>query len=259
MSDLTVTLIQQALAWEDSEANLAAFGAAIEGIESKPDLIVLPEMFASGFTMTPAAAAQPMDGPAVQWMQGTAARTGAVLLGSLAIHSDKGFTNRAIWTEPDGTQIMYDKRHLFRMAGEHEVYTAGDRIATCMCRGWRIRLFICYDLRFPGWMRNLHKAYDLAVVVANWPAMRAEHWQTLLRARAIENQVFVVGVNRVGTDGNGVDYAGQSMVVDPVGNVIFDAAGNTGAFTVTLPSAVMDQWREQFPAWQDADHDLYKP
>jgi omega-amidase len=168
------------------------------------------------------------------------------------------FFNRLVWARPDGKLITYDKKHLFRYAGEEKVYTAGRHPVTLDLNGWRIRPFICYDLRFPIWVRNLNQAYDLAVFVANWPARRAAHWRALLRARAIENQAFVAAVNRVGTDGNGFEYSGHSALIDPTGKVIFEEENKACVPTLQLNYKVLTNYRAQFPAWMDADDDLIK-
>ena len=258
MPDLTVTLVQSELVWEDSAANLAALGGQLSSGAMDTDLIVLPEMFASGFSMNPAPIAQRMDGPAVAWMSAVAAEQNAAVAGSLIIAEGGKYYNRLIWAAPDGGLATYDKRHRFRMAGEHDVYAAGDRLLTVNWRGWRIRPFICYDLRFPLWTRNLGNAYDVALFVANWPERRAPHWRQLLVARAIENQCYVVGVNRVGTDGNGVFYSGDSAVIAPEGEVLFESRIDAGCHTHVLSRHRLDAYRKSFPAWMDADHDLLR-
>ncbi|MEO0731238.1 MAG: amidohydrolase [Bacteroidota bacterium] len=212
MEDLKVTLIQADLRWEDPTANRGYLSRLMAQISEPTDLIVLPEMFTTGFTMNPARHAEPEN--SVNWLAEQAAKTGAVVTGSQAIvHGDK-YYNRLFWVQPDGSYEHYDKRHLFTLAGEHEHYTAGEQRLLVQLKGWTICPLICYDLRFPVWSRN-REEYDLLIYVANWPAQRAYDWQTLLRARAIENQCYVVAVNRVGTDGNGHQYRGDSCVIDP--------------------------------------------
>lgn len=259
MSDLRVALIQKNLEWEQIEANLAGFDASIDGVEGDVDLIILPEMFSTGFSMNPTGLAESIEGKAVTWLRQKARDNGAVLTGSLMIEEQGRYFNRLVWATPDGDMATYDKRHLFRYAGEEKIYTAGGKIITLVCKGWRIRPFICYDLRFPIWTRNLNLDYDLAVFVANWPAKRSAHWRSLLIARAIENQSYVIGVNRVGTDGNGLDYDGCSMVVAPTGEIITEAVKEEAVLTATLQSDRLDGYRQAFPAWKDADTDLSAP
>ena len=256
MPDLTVTLVQAELAWEDPEANRRALAETIAAMDAPADLIVLPEMFTTGFSMNAAPLAETMDGPTVAWVQETARTSGADVTGSFIAKENGRFFNRLVWARPDGTLFTYDKRHLFRMLGEEKIYSAGDRLLTVEINGWRIRPFICYDLRFPAWSRNLDNAYDLAVYIANWPARRAGHWQALLAGRAIENQCYVVGVNRVGVDGNGLSYSGDSSVIDPAGEILFSQSSIPAIHTQTLSKEILDTWRRDFPAWRDADDGL---
>ena len=214
MQNLIITYIQTELVWENVQANLEMLDNKIEAIENPTDLILLPEMFSTGFSMNPAKFAETMQGSAVTWMMKKAAEKSAVITGSLMIEEGGRYFNRLVWAKPDGRMLTYDKKHLFRMTGEEKVYRAGTHQLTVELKGWRIRPFICYDLRFPVWMRNSQNPYDLAIVVANWPAAREVQWQTLLRARAIENQSYVIGVNRVGVDGNEIEYNGYSCVID---------------------------------------------
>jgi predicted amidohydrolase len=258
MPDLTVTLVQSDLAWEDSDANLSHLDAQLSGIAGGTDLIVLPEMFATGFSMNPAPIAQGMDGPAVQWMSELAKQRNAAVTGSLIITEDGKYYNRLIWATPEGETAAYDKRHRFRMAGEHDVYAAGNTLLTVAWRGWRVRPFVCYDLRFPMWTRNLGNAYDLAIFVANWPERRSPHWRQLLIARAIENLAYVVGVNRVGTDGNGHPYSGDSAVIAPDGEVLFEKRFDPCVHTAVLSRDRLETYRETFPAWMDADEDMLR-
>jgi predicted amidohydrolase len=258
MQDLTLALIQADLAWEDPDANLQWFDRRIERIRENVDLIVLPEMFTTGFSMQPDRLAQPMDGPAVAWMRHRSRQANAHIVGSLII-VDKGcYYNRLLWAAPDGALHGYDKKHLFRYAGEHHVYTAGSRHLTVTCGGWKIRPFICYDLRFPIWTRNLDPAYDAALFVANWPQRRSAHWKALLTARAIENQCYVAGVNRVGIDGNDHRYNGDSRVVGPTGEIEADAGRGETILVHRLSVSRLEGYRRTFPAWKDADGDLLK-
>ena len=256
MPDLKVALIQSDLEWERIEKNLANFDAALNRIEGHVDLIVLPEMFSTGFSMDPDRLAESMEGSAVDWLRHKAQSMGAVLTGSLMIEEKGRFFNRLVWAAPNGELSTYDKRHLFRYAGEEKIYTAGGKHITLACNGWRVRPSVCYDLRFPIWTRNLNLEYDLAIFVANWPARRSAHWRALLIARAIENQCYVIGVNRVGIDGNGLDYDGCSMVVTPTGEVITEAVQAEAILTATLQRDLLDSYRQEFPAWKDADTDL---
>jgi predicted amidohydrolase len=256
MQNLTVTLIQTELVWEKIEANLTHFTDRIAALEGPTDLIILPEMFSTGFSMNAPALAEPMDGAAATWIRDTSVQKGVVITGSLMIRENGRYYNRLLWATPDGTLSTYDKRHLFRYAGEEKVYTAGNKRLTVELKGWNIRPFICYDLRFPIWTRNLGPSYDLAFFVANWPATRASHWRTLLRARAIENQAYVIGVNRVGTDGSGLDFSGHSAIIDPLGNVLFEQAGQVCSPTVCLEYEILETYRRRFPAWMDSDVDM---
>lgn len=256
MHDLTVTLVQTALHWHDIDANLDMFDTILGQVESTSDLIILPEMFSTGFSMEAPALAEPMDGRAVHWLIDQARTRGADITGSVMTSENGHYFNRLVWARPNGGMITYDKKHLFRYAGEQKVYTAGTERVTVELNGWRIRPFICYDLRFPIWCRNLNNAYDLCFFVANWPAKRSPHWRALLRARAIENQAFTIGVNRVGTDGNGFDYSGDSAVIDPTGRVLFEQSWTERCITLCLERKIIEDYRNQFPAWKDADTDM---
>lgn len=255
MQDLTITLIQSQLDWENIPANIHRFNARIDDIEMATDLVILPEMFSTGFSMNAPELAEPMDGRAVTWLREKAVEKGMVITGSVIIREQNRFYNRLIWARPDGSIGTYDKNHLFRFAGEEKVYTAGNTIFTAQLKGWKIRPFICYDLRFPIWTRNLNNTYDLALFVANWPAKRAAHWRALLMARAIENQAYVAAVNRVGTDGKGFDYSGHSAVLDPRGEVLFEKERVSCSTTLTLSRKALTDYRNEFPAWMDADGD----
>jgi predicted amidohydrolase len=253
MQNLKVTLIQTELDWEDIPANLRRFDRILAAIKTETHLIILPEMFTTGFSMNAENLAEDMQGSGVQWMLARAQEMRIDLVGSLIIAEHKRYYNRLCWAKPDGTLRIYDKRHLFRMAGEHHVYGAGEKTLTMQLRGWNIRPFICYDLRFPAWTRNSGNEYDLALFIANWPARRAAHWKILLQARAIENLSYVVGVNRIGTDGNGLYYSGDSSVVDPAGALIYRNAHTFGAYTTTLDYDLLQKYRNEFPAWKDMD------
>lgn len=256
MQDLKVTLVQADLIWEDISANLARFDETLDALTEETDLIVLPEMFSTGFTMAAATLAEDMDGRAVQWICEKSRQKAVDIVGSVIIREDGKFYNRLLWARPDGALLCYDKRHLFRMAGEEKVYCAGNNLLTLSLKGWNIRPFICYDLRFPAWVRNVGNAYDVAIFVANWPEKRSIHWQKLLVARAIENQCFVVGVNRVGMDGNGFDFSGDSTVIDPLGVDLLTLRYLPGIHTVRLSAKTLLSYRKEFPAWMDADAEL---
>ncbi len=253
MPHLKIALVQTELAWEDPAANRIRFDEHLAALDGAPDLVVLPEMFTTGFSMGGPRLAETMDGPSVEWLRNQAVQMKVHLTGSLIIGEAGAVYNRLLWATPDGTLDYYDKRHLFRMSGEHHVYGAGRRHLTVTIGPWRVRPFICYDLRFPVWTRNVGPAYDVALFVANWPAARAVHWMALLKARAIENQAYVIGVNRVGRDGKGHAYAGDSMVLDPLGEVMYHAANREVVHTIELDLALLEDYRRQFPAWRDAD------
>ena len=254
MQDLIITIIQTDLIWENINKNLAHFESRIESILDETDLIILPEMFSTGFSMNPAKLAEAMDGPTVRWLQNISADRNVDITGSVIIKEKDQFFNRLIWVKPDGSLFSYDKRHLFRMGNEQEVYAGGDKLITVELKGWKIRPLICYDLRFPVWSRNAGGAeYDLLVYVANWPDKRTHHWKSLLTARAIENQAFVAGANRIGSDGNKVSYCGDSMIVDPLGETLALLRNQDVIHTERLSKRILTNYREKFPAWKDGD------
>ncbi|MCW7539473.1 amidohydrolase [Aquabacterium sp. A7-Y] len=251
-NDLTLTLVQTDVAWEAIDDNLARMQEHL-GRVGDTQLIVLPEMFTTGFSMRPALIAEPMDGKAVNWLRETASARQADVVGSVAIEDGGRYFNRLVWAKPDGSLYLYDKKHLFSFAGEHEHYTPGSDDLIVHLNGWRIATFICYDLRFPVWSRNLQGKYDVALYIASWPARRAAHWQALLRARAIENQSYVVGVNRVGVDGTGLQYSGDSLVIDPLGEILYHGRAGEEVHTTTLDRGRLEEVRSQFPFLKDAD------
>ena len=251
-ADLQLALIQSELAWQDPAANRAHFQALLEQARGA-ELIVLPEMFSTGFSMDSAALAEPENGPTSQWLLDQAAQLQAVICGSLIIQAaDGSYRNRLLWARPDGSLAHYDKRHLFRMAGEHKHYAAGEQQLLLELNGWRIRPLICYDLRFPVWSRDPHTT-DLLLYTANWPAARRQHWNRLLPARAIENLCYVAAVNRIGEDGKGHAYSGDSQVLDFQGDSLLQAGAEAGVFRVLLSAAQLAAYRQRFPADQDAD------
>lgn len=260
MQTLTVSLIQGDTRWHDAAANRAYYEARIRALPAGTDLILLPETFGSGFSNDVAVAAETMQGETVQWLQRLADECGAVITGSLVISELGHHYNRLLWAAPGQPLQGYDKRHLFRMAREHEHYAAGEQRITPLLRGWRVLPLVCYDLRFPVWSRNGRKAdaeggmdYDLALYVANWPAPRRQAWRTLLQARALENLSYVIGVNRVGTDGNGHPYSGDSAVISPLGEPLVELGAVEQQATLTLDPQVLLAHRQRFPAWMDAD------
>lgn len=256
--DLTVTVVQADLVWEDAAANREAFDRLLDTPGAPADLIVLPETFTTGFSMKAAPLAERMDGPTVAWLRSQAARRKAHVLGSLIVGCDGRFFNRLVWATPEGTLHTYDKRHLLEIYGEAQVYTPGRRLLTVEVAGWKIRPFICFDLRFPAWTRNLGAAYDLGIFIASWPNRRAAHWGALLTARAIENQCWVIGVNRVGKDPNGYVYDGASVILDPEGNRVWQASNRAALHTATLAYDRLQDFRDAFPAWRHTDHDVLR-
>jgi predicted amidohydrolase len=249
---LRVTLVQTELAWQDPAANRHRLAAHFRGLVGHTDLVVLPEMFSTGFSMAAAELAEDMDGPTVDWMREEAAALGCVVAGSLIVRDGGRCYNRLVWARPDGSLEHYDKRHLFRLAGEQEHYAAGSRRLVVALKGWRVCPMVCYDLRFPVWSRS-RGDYDLLLYVANWPQRRALAWSTLLRARAIENQSYVVGVNRIGKDGNGTIYVGDSVAVDFLGQPLSSEGGGDRVETAVLDLESLRAYRESFPAHLDAD------
>ena len=255
-----VSIAQQPLVWQDPAANRAHFARVLAPLAGATDLVVLPEMFTTGFTMKPQDQAEPGDGPTRAWLQEQAVALDAAVGGSVAVEENGRFYNRFMIATPGGLTYWYDKRHLFRMANEHERYADGKEKLIVELKGWRVCPMVCYDLRFPVWIRNRYGAsapgrfdYDLFVIVANWPAPRRTAWRTLLRARAIENLCYAVGVNRVGRDGNGHDYAGDSAAIDFLGEALVDLGAQPQVVTTTLSGAALAGHRERFPAQLDAD------
>jgi predicted amidohydrolase len=265
MEDLRVSLVQGDTVWHDPEANRRKYAGLIAPLREATDLILLPETFTSGFSNEAIGEAETMDGPTVAWIREQAARLGAVVSGSVQIRDQRadgseGVFNRLLWATPDGALRYYDKRHLFRMAKEHERYAEGGPRLTVVLKDWRVCPLVCYDLRFPVFIRNRFGVeapgrfdYDLLLFVANWPAARRYAWQTLLRARAIENLCCVAGVNRVGRDGNDIDYAGDSVALDELGMPFLECGPGEQVATATFSAAALARHRERFPAQLDAD------
>ena len=260
MKDLRISLVQGETRWHDPAGNRDYYGDLISPLRGMSDLVLLPETFTSGFSNEAIDQAEPTDGATATWMREQAARLGAALCGSAQIRDGQGVFNRLFFVTPDGATSTYDKRHLFRYAKEHERYAAGRDRLTVEWQGWRICPLVCYDLRFPVFSRNRYDVerpgqldYDLLLYVANWPSARALAWKTLLRARAIENLCFVAGLNRVGTDGNGLHYAGDSAVIDFLGRPLSECTDEEVVVTTTLPARELLGHRERFPAMLDAD------
>ncbi len=255
---MKVTLLQTNPYWQDTTANLAVLEEKIAQID-ETDLIILPEMFNTGFTMNVEKSAETMNLTSHRWMKMVAKQTGAVVVGSLIIKEQNKYYNRLLWVEPDGKTDFYDKRHLFRMGHEHEIFEMGNKRLIKEWKGWKICPLICYDLRFPVWSRNFNLKYDLLIYVANWGEKRIPAWDKLLMARAIENQSYVIGVNRVGIDGNNVAHNGHSAVIDYYGNPIFEAEENEIIHSEILNKTALDEFRKKFPAYLDADSPQQAP
>jgi len=264
MSTLTITTIQSNINWEDKPANLDMFEEKINSIEDRTEIVVLPEMFSTGFSMQPQLFAESMEGETVDWMRRIATEKKIILTGSVIIKEEDKFYNRLIWMLPNGDHGYYNKRHLFAYAGEDDHYSPGHKRLIASVKGWKINLQVCYDLRFPVWSRQspVHTGkeerqgaeYDVLIYVANWPERRSHAWKTLLCARAIENQCYVVGVNRVGTDGNNIYHSGNSLVIDPLGEVLYHRADDEDVFTITLEKERLNEVRTKYPFLKDADH-----
>lgn len=258
MQDITINIIQSDLVWENSSKNLKSFDHKISQISNTPDLVVLPEMFNTGFTMNVESCAEAVDGPAVEWMKNKAVERNCVVCGSVLIRENKKYYNRFFWVSPLGNVEFYNKRHLFRMAQEHLTMTQGMEKKIVELNGWKINLQVCFDLRFPVWSKNNFNNekhdYDVLIYVANWPEVRSHAYKSLLLARALENQAYVVWVNRVGVDGNDVKFSGDSMVIDPYGKVVGQIPPNKqGILSTTLSSELLNHFREKFNVGQDWD------
>lgn len=263
MEDLKVTLVQTALHWENIDANLEMFSKKLAEV-SNSDLIVLPEMFNTGFSMDVKKLAEKSEGKTMVWMREKAKEKNCLITGSLIIEENGKYFNRLIWMRPNGSYKKYDKRHLFRMAGEDKNFSQGNEKLIVELKGWKICPLVCYDLRFPVWSRNkgklaignkqLTSEYDILIYIANWPERRNHAWKILLQARAIENQCYVIGVNRVGRDGNNINYTGDSAVINPLGEVISNIEpGEEFVQTISLSRKELDEFRKAFPVGLDAD------
>lgn len=259
-ADLRISLVQGDTRWHDPEGNREYYGALLAPLAGQTDLVILPETFTSGFSNDAIFRAEGMDGPTVAWIREQAVRLGAAVTGSVQLRVGEGVYNRLLWATPDGGLEYYDKRHLFRYGNEHLRYAAGSERLSVEWKGWRINPQVCYDLRFPVFCRNRYNVeraddldFDLQIFVANWPSARAYPWRTLLRARAIENLCYVAAVNRVGVDGNDLHYAGDSAVIDFLGQPQVEIREREQVVTTTISAAALAAHRARFPAMLDAD------
>jgi omega-amidase len=249
---MLLLLVQYSIFWELPKQNTSHISAMLEQYKPNNALIVLPEMFSTGFTMKPEKMAENMDGETINWMKNTAIHYNSTIAGSIIIREGGQYFNRFVWISPNGSISFYNKRHLFRMGGENNAYSAGNERVILNFDGFRILPQVCYDLRFPVWSRNQND-YDLIVYSANWPETRQHVWNTLLKARAIENQAYVVGVNRIGNDGMDLSYIGNSQVIDFKGNVLADAGSNESILAVSIHVDELNSFKKSFPVWMDAD------
>ncbi|AYD46475.1 nitrilase family protein [Arachidicoccus soli] len=257
MSSLTITTIQSNIFWEDKAANLKMFEEKILSINEPTEVVVLPEMFTTGFIQQPEHLAETMEGSTINWMKSISSEKNIILTGSIIIKENEQYFNRLIWMLPNGQMGIYDKRHLFSFGGESEYFTSGKKRLIASVKGWKINLQICYDLRFPCWARqevkNKEPEYDILINVANWPEKRIHHWKTLLQARAIENLSYVIGVNRVAVDGNTILYNGNTAVIDPLGNYLYEKTIAEDIFTITLKKENLQHIRDRYHFLDDAD------
>ena len=253
MEPIKITIFQGYLFWENAEKNLQNISLKLSGLREKTDLIILPEMFNTGFTMNVEKCAERMDGTTMRWMYNTSKAYDCVVAGTLIVEEEGNYYNRFVWMSPDGSYVHYDKKHLFGLAKEDEIFTAGQSRIMLQVKGWKICPMICYDLRFPVWSRNQENGYDIIVYTASWPDKRSAHWRALIPARAIENQAYVIGVNRVGHDGNEVYYSGGSMCISPLGDVVYYKPEDEDLYTFTLNPGEVKKARERFPFLKDAD------
>jgi predicted amidohydrolase len=254
VSNLKITVFQAYLFWENTDKNLQNLSLRLSmGVKEKTDLIVLPEMFNTGFSMNAAELAEEMGGKTMSWMKDMAVKYECVVTGSLIIEEKGKFYNRMIWMSPDGSYAQYDKHHLFGLGEEDKHYTRGKDKVIVELKGWKIRLAICYDLRFPVWLRNQDEEYDILLLIASWPDKRSSHWRTLIPARAVENLSYVVAVNRVGHDGNEVYHSGHSMCIDPFGNTVYYKPEDEDLYTFSINYEELVRIRRSFPFLKDAD------
>jgi len=251
---MKITIIQSNIEWEDHEENIRTHEDMIRRGCTGSDLVILPEMFTTGFSMNSRALATDLDGPEIKWMEKMSTEGDFGLVGSLIMKEEDRYLNRLVFMKPGGSYSTYDKGHLFRMEKEDLYYTKGSSRLIESFRGFNINLMICYDLRFPVWSRNVKNEYDLLIYVANWPEARRHVWNTLLAARAIENQCYVAGVNRIGSDDSGIFYSGDSVILDPRGEVLASVeAYKEGTITMDISMDKLKKFRNKFPVWKDAD------
>jgi predicted amidohydrolase len=250
---LNITIIQSDTVWGAIEKNLQNIASKIEAITEKTDLIILPEMFSTGFMMNPEKVAEPMDGSAIKWMQKIASEKKCAISGSLIITENNKYYNRFVFVHQSGNMVHYDKKHLFTLAGEEKIYTAGVNRLLFEYKGWKISPFVCYDLRFPVWSRNT-EGYDIAIYSANWPKPRTNAWDTLLEARAIENMCYCIGVNRIGKDDNGLEYSGHSKIVSPLGKILSETKENLeDVISFSLSKKELIETKNKFQFLNDQD------
>lgn len=249
---MKIALIQTSLIWENPIENRSHLSQKINGFLEDVDLIVLPEMFSSGFTMNPETVAETMQGETIAWLQHLAKAKNCAITGSLVINENNKYYNRLIFIFPDGEIKTYDKRHLFTLAGEEKIYTAGKDKLIVEYKGFRICPLICYDLRFPVFSRNVED-YDVLIYVANWPKTRVNAWDILLKARAVENMSYVIGVNRIGSDNNNLEYVGHTQAIDFFGNYLLEPQETEGVFIIELDKNKMLETREKLPFLDDKD------
>jgi len=255
ISNLKITIFQAYLFWENVDKNLQNLALRLSmGIKEKTDLIILPEMFNTGFSMNAEALAEETNGATMQWMRQMAEKYECVVTGSLIIKENDHYYNRLIWMMPDGSFAHYDKRHLFGLGEEDKNYTAGNDKVIVTLKGWKIRLSICYDLRFPVWLRNQNEEYDILLIIASWPDIRSAHWNALIPARAIENQSYVIAVNRVGHDGKEVYHSGHSQCIDPMGKTVYYKPEDEDLYTFSIGYEELTRTRQSFPFLRDADN-----
>jgi len=254
---MKIALVQSSLFWENPTANRSHFEEKINALDGEIDLVVLPEMFTTGFTMEPKTVAEAMQGETVLWLQSLAKAKNIAITGSLVIKENEIFYNRLLFVFPSGEIQFYDKRHLFTLAGEDQIYKAGNEKLIIEYKGWKICPLICYDLRFPVFARNVEE-YDVLIYVANWPKSRIQAWDALLKARAIENMSYTIGVNRIGQDDYKLEYDGHSQVVDFLGNYILEPIETRGVFIVELNKETLLLARKKFNFLNDQDSFVLK-
>lgn len=254
MDSIRISIIQTDIAWENKQENLRLLHEKLQNLCGTTEIVVLPEMFSTGFSMNSKSLAEPDSGETITSLRQWASQFQLAITGSYIAIENERYYNRGFFLTPEGEEYYYDKRHLFRMGQEAEHFSSGNKHLVIPYHGWNICLLVCYDLRFPVWSRNVNNQYDLLIYVANWPATRRLAWDTLLRARALENQTYVCGVNRIGTDGHHLNYNGGSIVYSAIGEEVASVSdGEEGTVTATLHLSALHNFREKFPAWKDAD------